>query len=159
MTWCKAEHVATQAVPVASVGCACHALMFADAKLYPLLCSCHLHVGAMQLINKLLYRSRQRGFLELDLLVGLWAEQEVPKMDRGMLQEFATVLDQASYLDSSMLAAMVAVLFKHAESTSFQSGATVRSKGWLFLLICWLSAACRLQKCKMSCDCRCAGES
>lgn len=47
-----------------------------------------------RLINKLLYRSRQRGFLELDLLVGLWAEQEVPKMDIDMLQQFTVVLDQ-----------------------------------------------------------------
>lgn len=50
----------------------------------------------MQMINKLLYRSRQRGFLELDLLVGLWAEQEVPKMDTNMLQQFNVVLDQVS---------------------------------------------------------------
>lgn len=51
-------------------------------------------VFCMQLINKLLYRSRQRGFLELDLLVGLWAEQEVPKMDIDTLQQFTVVLDQ-----------------------------------------------------------------
>lgn len=50
----------------------------------------------LQMINKLLYRSRQRGFLELDLLVGLWAEQEVPKMDTHMLQQFTVVLDQVS---------------------------------------------------------------
>jgi succinate dehydrogenase flavin-adding protein (antitoxin of CptAB toxin-antitoxin module) len=48
------------------------------------------------MINKLLYRSRQRGFLELDLLVGLWAEQEVPKMDTHMLQQFTVVLDQVN---------------------------------------------------------------
>lgn len=51
-------------------------------------------MSCIQLINKLLYRSRQRGFLELDLLVGLWAEQEVPKMDIDMLQQFTVVLDQ-----------------------------------------------------------------
>lgn len=38
--------------------------------------------------------SKQRGFLELDLLVGLWAEREVPKMDVPTLQQFSTVLDQ-----------------------------------------------------------------
>jgi hypothetical protein len=46
------------------------------------------------MVSKLLYRSRQRGFLELDLLVGLWAEQQVPHMDKRMLQQFTVVLDQ-----------------------------------------------------------------
>eukprot|EP00775_Hariotina_reticulata_P003787 gene3786-biopygen5487 len=45
-------------------------------------------------INKILYRSRQRGFLELDLLVGLWAEQHVPQMDMNMLQQFSLILEQ-----------------------------------------------------------------
>jgi succinate dehydrogenase flavin-adding protein (antitoxin of CptAB toxin-antitoxin module) len=59
----------------------------------------------MQMINKLLYRSRQRGFLELDLLVGLWAEQEVPKMDTAMLQQFAVVLDQARTVPAIVMCA------------------------------------------------------
>jgi succinate dehydrogenase flavin-adding protein (antitoxin of CptAB toxin-antitoxin module) len=46
------------------------------------------------MVNKLLYRSRQRGFLELDLLVGLWAEQELPRMPLPMLQAYSVVLDQ-----------------------------------------------------------------
>ena len=40
------------------------------------------------LVNKLLYRSRQRGFLELDLMMGLWAEKELPRMSEEMLQHF-----------------------------------------------------------------------
>ena len=47
-----------------------------------------------QLASKLLYRARQRGFLELDLLVGLWAEAAVPRMSAEQLREFATVLDE-----------------------------------------------------------------
>jgi succinate dehydrogenase flavin-adding protein (antitoxin of CptAB toxin-antitoxin module) len=51
-------------------------------------------VYLLQWINKILYRSRQRGFLELDLLVGLWAEQHVPQMDMHMLQQFSLLLEQ-----------------------------------------------------------------
>lgn len=48
----------------------------------------------VQLVNKLLYRSKQRGWLELDLLMGLWAEQHVPAMSTDMLKQYAAVLDQ-----------------------------------------------------------------
>lgn len=46
------------------------------------------------LVNRLLYRSRQRGFLEMDLLVGIWAEQQVPILSDEMLIQFSEVLDQ-----------------------------------------------------------------
>lgn len=46
------------------------------------------------LVNRLLYRSRQRGFLEMDLLVGIWAEKQIPQLSENMLQQFEIVLDQ-----------------------------------------------------------------
>ena len=45
-------------------------------------------INRQVLVNKLLYRSRQRGFLELDLMMGLWAEKELPRMSEEMLQHF-----------------------------------------------------------------------
>lgn len=46
------------------------------------------------LVNSLLYRSRQRGFLEMDLLVGIWAEKQIPNLSEEMLVQFSEVLDQ-----------------------------------------------------------------
>ncbi|KAL0034859.1 hypothetical protein WJX77_010541 [Trebouxia sp. C0004] len=46
------------------------------------------------LVNRLLYRSRQRGFLEMDLLVGIWAEKQIPQLSENMLQQFEVVLNQ-----------------------------------------------------------------
>lgn len=45
-------------------------------------------------MNSLLYRAKQRGFLELDLLVGLWAQKHVPSMSASALGSFASVLDE-----------------------------------------------------------------
>lgn len=41
-----------------------------------------------------MYRSRQRGFLELDLLVGSWAEEHLNDMTSQELSELSAVLDQ-----------------------------------------------------------------
>lgn len=46
------------------------------------------------MINRLLYRSRQRGFLEMDLLVGIWAEKQIPQMGEDNLRQFELILDQ-----------------------------------------------------------------
>ncbi len=53
-----------------------------------------LHALPLQRISKLLYRSKQRGFLELDLLLGLYAQQQLPQMDDGMLIQFEKLLDE-----------------------------------------------------------------
>ncbi|KAK9813019.1 hypothetical protein WJX72_007626 [[Myrmecia] bisecta] len=45
------------------------------------------------LVNRLMYRSKQRGFLEMDLLMGLWAETRLPDMSDDMLLAFHDVLE------------------------------------------------------------------
>jgi succinate dehydrogenase flavin-adding protein (antitoxin of CptAB toxin-antitoxin module) len=42
----------------------------------------------------MLYRARQRGWLELDLLVGMWAEREVERLTPEMVNDFEVLLDQ-----------------------------------------------------------------
>jgi len=52
-------------------------------------------VGARELqARRLLYRSRQRGWLELDLIVGQFAERELPRMDDRELAEYGRLLGQ-----------------------------------------------------------------
>ena len=43
-------------------------------------------------LNALLYRARQRGFLELDLLLGWWAEQHAASLDAGGRAALADLL-------------------------------------------------------------------
>ena len=49
-----------------------------------------------RLINKTLYRAKQRGFLELDVVVGEWAERNLnaKTTSDSFLTQFAKVLDE-----------------------------------------------------------------
>lgn len=46
-----------------------------------------------RLHNRLLYRSRQRGFLELDLVLGKWVEANIRTMDESKIRSLVDVLD------------------------------------------------------------------
>ena len=44
-------------------------------------------------IKRLMYRSKQRGRREVDLLLGNWAQEEVPKLDADELADFEYLLE------------------------------------------------------------------
>merc|ERR1711865_505786 len=43
--------------------------------------------------RKLIYRSKQRGWLEMDLILGDWASKNLIKMDSTELRQFEVILD------------------------------------------------------------------
>ena len=45
-------------------------------------------------LNKLIYRAKQRGFLELDILIGTWAECNLSSRSQGFWAEFSEILDE-----------------------------------------------------------------
>ncbi|XP_057999354.1 uncharacterized protein LOC110667511 [Hevea brasiliensis] len=51
-----------------------------------------------RLFNRLLYRSRQRGFLELDLVLGKWVEEHIFSMDESGIKALINVLDLDAFL-------------------------------------------------------------
>jgi succinate dehydrogenase flavin-adding protein (antitoxin of CptAB toxin-antitoxin module) len=52
-----------------------------------------VHRG-LQMVNRLLYRSKQRGLLELDLLIGEYAELHLPSMDAQQLEQAEAILGE-----------------------------------------------------------------
>ena len=49
-------------------------------------------MAAAVLRKQLLYRSKQRGWLELDLIMGTWAEQHLERLSESELQQYEAVV-------------------------------------------------------------------
>ena len=52
---------------------------------------------------RILYRSRQRGYLELDLLLGKWAEENIAHLDQNRLKDLVDLLEEVRTSFCSML--------------------------------------------------------
>ena len=47
--------------------------------------------------RKLLYRSKQRGWLEMDIMLGNWAAANLPRLQEAELQQFQEVIDRVPW--------------------------------------------------------------
>ncbi|CAI5531389.1 unnamed protein product [Closterium sp. Naga37s-1] len=76
--------------------------------------------------SALRYRSRQRGFLELDLLLGKWVEQHLPSLDPPHLTALARLMDESVFYPPPHLP-----LPSASPSLSSQVYTSIRSKVYL----------------------------
>jgi succinate dehydrogenase flavin-adding protein (antitoxin of CptAB toxin-antitoxin module) len=54
----------------------------------------HVSSQPVGYLCRILYRSRQRGYLELDLLLGKWAENNAAHLNEKRLQDLVDLLEQ-----------------------------------------------------------------
>ena len=48
-------------------------------------------------VCRILYRARQRGYLELDLLLGKWAEDNASQLDETRLRDLVNLLEEVKH--------------------------------------------------------------